>query len=112
MSRLLFSRRSLAFVAYCTAYMVKRVGFDIWMYPIGLWHIRHFWVVDTHVTRHAAIRNPKLRIPDLPHLQRFRKQFLLESRITFEISICQLRCPQTVILVLVLLPLWRVLCSR
>src|SRR5215471_20882886 len=83
---MLCRRRPLAFMAYCTAYLVKSVGFDIWMYPIGLWNIRHFWVVDPHVTSRAAIGEPQLRIPNLLDLQRFGKQFLLESRITFEIS--------------------------
>src|SRR5262249_8854559 len=111
MSRLLCRRRPLAFMAYCTAYLVKSVRFDIWMCSIGLWNIRHFWVVDTHVTSHTTICNPKLSIPSLLHLQRFSKQLLLESRITFEISVCKLRRPQTIILSLVLLPLGSVLCS-
>src|SRR5215475_11748948 len=111
MRRMLCRRAPLALMAYCTAYLVKSMGLDIWMYSIGLWRVRHFRVVDTQVARHAAIRNPKFRIPDLPHLQRFRKQLLLDCRITFEISICKLRRPQTVILVLVLLPLWSVLCG-
>ena len=122
MSSMLCGCRPLAFMAYSTAHLLKIVRLDIWMCSIGWWNVRHFWVVDTHVTSHAAIRNPKLSIPRLLNLQRFSKQLLLESleislcllesRITLEISLCELRRPQTIILALVLLPLWSVLCSH
>src|SRR6266581_6804802 len=106
MSSMLCGRRPLAFMAYGAAYLVKSVWFDIWMYSIGFRNVSHCWVVDPHMTRHATIRNPKLSIPSLLHLQRFSKRLLLE------ISLCKLRRPQTIILALVLLPLWSVLCSH
>jgi hypothetical protein len=86
-------RCALAFMTYCTAYLVKGVGFDIWMDPVRLRDIRHFGIVNTQMTSHAAIDDLKFRSPRLLHLQRSGKQLLLECRIAFQVSLGKLRRP-------------------
>src|SRR5215467_3756531 len=41
---MLRSRRPLAFMTYCTTYLIKSVALDIRMNFKGLWGIRHFWI--------------------------------------------------------------------
>ena len=87
-------RRPLAFMAYGTTDLIKSVWFDIpTMEFIGLWGIRHFGILDPKVACRAAISDPKLRIPNLLHLQWLGQDLLLETRISLEVSLCDLRRP-------------------
>ena len=98
--------RPLPFMAHRTANILKRMLGKIRMDLEGLRGIGHFWIIDTHMTRHAALGNAQFRIPYLLDLKRRGPYLLLEFRILHSLS------KQPIIVTLILFPLRSVICGH